>query len=167
MAGSYLLRMITLIKIEYTDNIFLINYICSMPRILAIDYGTKRVGLAVTDPDQMIATGLVTVHAKDVITFLKNYVSKEAVECFVVGEPKQMNATDSQIKNQIDRFISMLKKGFPGIPVERYDERFTSMMASKSLQVSGLKKKDRQNKSLVDMTSAIIILQSYMESKRN
>ena len=138
-----------------------------MPRILAIDYGTKRVGLAVTDPEQMIATGLDTVHSKDVITFLKNYISKEVVESFVVGEPKQMNAADSQIKDQIDRFIRSLKKSFPGIPIERYDERFTSMMATKALLMSGVKKKDRRNKELVDMTSAIIILQSYMERKKN
>lgn len=136
-----------------------------MPRIIAIDYGTKRVGLAVTDPDQMIATGLDTVHAKDVITFLKNYLAKEKVECFVVGEPKQMNADDSGVTVHINRFINRLKKDFPGIPVERYDERFTSMIASKTLLMGGLKKKDRQNKKLVDMTSAIIILQSFMERK--
>jgi putative Holliday junction resolvase len=138
-----------------------------MPRILAIDYGTKRVGLAVTDPGQIIATGLDTIHSKDVISFLKNYISKEAVECFVIGEPKQMNAEDSKIKVQIDHFINKLKKEFPSIPIARYDERFTSMIATKTLLMSGLKKKDRQNKELVDMTSAIIILQSYLESKRN
>ena len=138
-----------------------------MPRIIAIDYGTKRIGLAVTDPEQRIATGLNTVHAKDVIRFLKEYLSKEKVECFVVGEPKQMNAEDSQVKIHIDKFINKLKKDFPGIPVERYDERFTSLMASKTLLMGGLKKKDRQNKELVDMTSAIIILQSFMERKKN
>ena len=136
-----------------------------MSRIMAIDYGTKRVGLAVTDPQQLIATGLDTVHAKDVFSYLKNYTSKEMVSCFVVGEPKQLSAEDSQVKIHIDRFINRLKKNFPGIPVERYDERFTSRMASKTLLMSGLKKKDRQNKALVDMTSAIIILQSYMGRK--
>ena len=137
-----------------------------MSRIIAIDYGTKRIGLAVTDPHQIIATGLDTVHAKDVFKFLKQYISKEEVSCFVVGEPKQADATDSEIKIHIDGFIKKLKKDFPEIPVERYDERFTSKMASNALLMSGLKKKDRQNKALVDMTSAIIILQSYMESKR-
>ncbi len=137
-----------------------------MGRILAIDYGTKRVGLAVTDPLQIISTGLDTVHSKDVISYLKTYAAKEKVDCFVVGEPKQMDATDSQIKKQVDEIVRHLAKTFPTIPVERYDERFTSMMASQALLMSGAKKKDRQNKELVDMTSAIIILQSYMESKR-
>ncbi len=138
-----------------------------MSRILAIDYGRKRVGLAITDTNQIIATGLDTVHSKDVINYLKNYVSKEDVELFVVGEPKQMDNTDSEIKAQIDPFIVQLKKNFPGIPVERFDERFTSMMASQALLDSGVKKKDRQNKELIDMTSAIIILQSFMESRRS
>ena len=137
-----------------------------MARILAIDYGTKRVGLAVTDPLQIISTGLDTVHSKDVIDYLKKYTLKEEVECIVVGEPKQMNAEDSQIKNQLDAFVKQLTKTFPLIPIKRYDERFTSMLASQALLMSGAKKKDRQNKELVDMTSAIIILQSYMESKK-
>lgn len=137
-----------------------------MPRILAIDYGTKRVGIAVTDTNQLIATGLDTVHSKDVISYLKTYVLKEAVECFVVGEPKQMDGSDSQIKKQLDQFINQLKKNFPDIPVERSDERFTSMMASRSLLMSGVKKSERQNKELIDMTSAVIILQSYMERKK-
>ena len=137
-----------------------------MSRILAIDYGTKRVGLAVTDTNRIIATGLDTIHSKDVIAYLKEYISKEAVACFVVGEPKQMNASDSQIKKQLDSFIIQLRKNFPGIPIERMDERFTSMMASHALRMSGVKKKDRQNKELVDMTSAIIILQSFMERRK-
>ena len=137
-----------------------------MSRILAIDYGTKRVGLAVTDTNRIIATGLDTIHSKDVISYLKEYISKEDVTCFVVGEPKQMDATDSQIKKQIDQFINQLRKNFPEIPIARMDERFTSMMASQALLMSGVKKKDRQNKELVDMTSAIIILQSFMERKK-
>ena len=137
-----------------------------MPRILAIDYGTKRVGLAVTDTNQLIATGLDTVHSKDVISFLKAYVLREIVSCFVVGEPKQMNASDSQIKQHIDHFVNQLKKNFPDIPVDRFDERFTSKMATQALIMSCVKKKERQNKELIDMTSAIIILQSYMESKK-
>ena len=138
-----------------------------MARILAIDYGTKRVGLAVTDPLQLISTGLDTVHSKDVISYLKEYASKEEVECFVVGEPRQMNGVDSEIKNQLEAFVKQLTKAFPLIPVKRYDERFTSMLASQALLMSGAKKKDRQNKELVDMTSAIIILQSFMESKKH
>jgi len=137
-----------------------------MSRIIAIDYGTKRVGLAVTDVNQIIATGLDTVHSKDVIRFLSNYISKEPVECFVVGEPKQMDATDSEVKKHIDPFIRQLQKAFPAIPVHRYDERFTSKMASQALLMSGAKKKDRRNKELVDMTSAILILQSFMDRKR-
>src|SRR5436190_3299718 len=127
-----------------------------MPRILAIDYGTKRVGLAVTDENKIIARGLDTVHSKDVIKYLADYLSKEKVECFVVGLPKQMSGKDSQIKPELDKFIVQLKKVFPLVPVERHDERFTSKMASRSLLESGLKKKDRQNKQLVDMTSAVI-----------
>jgi putative Holliday junction resolvase len=137
-----------------------------MSRILAIDYGTKRVGLAITDAHQIIATGLDTVHSKDVINYLKNYLAKENVERFVVGLPKQMDASDSLIKKHIDQFINQLKKNFPDVPVERCDERFTSMMASRALLMSGVKKKERQNKELIDMTSAVIILQSYMERKK-
>lgn len=136
-----------------------------MSRILAIDYGTKRVGLAVTDPNRIIATGLDTVHAKDVIEYLKRYIVKEQVSCLVVGKPRQMDASDSQITKQVELFVRELKKNFPDIPVEREDERFTSKMASQALLMSGVKKKDRQNKELVDMTSAVIILQSFMERK--
>jgi putative pre-16S rRNA nuclease len=137
-----------------------------MPRILAIDYGTKRVGLAVTDPNQIIATGLTTVHSAEVIAYLKKYLAIEPVECFVVGEPRQMDYTASQSTGEIEKFIVALKKNFPLIPVERIDERFTSKMAQQSILASGARKKERQNKALVDMTSAIIILQSYMNRKR-
>jgi len=133
---------------------------------MAIDYGTKRVGIAVTDPNQMIATGLGTVHAKDVLVYLKKYFENEKVECIVVGEPLQMNATPSQISEQVNNFAAQLKKHFPDIEIKRYDERFTSKLATQALLMSGLKKKDRQNKELVDMTSAVIILQSFMESKK-
>ncbi len=138
----------------------------AMARIMAIDYGTKRVGIAVTDPNQIIATGLDTVHAKDVIEYLKKYFQREEVECIVVGEPKQMNATDSEIAGHVNNFVKQLQKNFPGISIKRYDERFTSKMAKQAILMSGVKKKDRQNKELIDMTSAIIILQSFME-KRN
>jgi putative holliday junction resolvase len=136
-----------------------------MARILAIDYGTKRVGLAVTDENKIIARALDTVHSKDVIKYLADYLAKEKVECFVVGLPLQMSGKDSQVKPELDKFIVQLKKAFPDVPVERHDERFTSKMAMRALLESGLKKKDRQNKELVDMTSAVIILQSYMERK--
>lgn len=138
-----------------------------MGRIMAIDYGTKRIGIAVTDPGQIISTGLQTVHPKDILDFLKKYFEREKVDCIVVGEPKQMNATDSDSAIHANNFVRLLEKNFPTIPVERYDERFTSRMAQQALLMSGVKKKDRQNKALVDMTSAIIILQSYMESRRS
>ena len=137
-----------------------------MPRILAIDYGTKRVGLAVTDPNQIIATGLTTVHSTEVIAYLKKYLAAEPVECFVVGEPRQMDYTVSLSSVEIEKFIITLKKNFPLIPVERMDERFTSKMAQESILASGVKKKGRQDKALVDMTSATIILQSYMNRKK-
>jgi putative Holliday junction resolvase len=136
-----------------------------MGRILAIDYGQKRVGIAVTDEFQIIANGLTTVHSKDILSFLKDYVSKEKVDCFVVGEPKQMNNLPSESVKFINPFIKQLKKSFPEIPIERVDERFTSKMASQTIIDAGLKKKDRQNKALVDTISATIILQSFMETK--
>lgn len=129
---------------------------------MAIDYGSKRVGIAVSDPLQIIATGLTTVHSKDVIDFLKKYILKEPVECIVVGEPKQLNNAPSDSARFIDPFVVHLKRTFPGIKVERLDERFTSKMAFQSMIDSGLKKKDRQNKELVDEISATIILQDYM-----
>jgi putative holliday junction resolvase len=136
-----------------------------MGRILAIDYGQKRVGLAVTDELKIIATALTTVPANEVMIFLKEYIPRNEVECFVVGEPKQMNNTASESAKYIDPFILRLKAEFPGIPVERMDERFTSMIAVQSIRDSGAKKKDRRNKSLVDTVSAVIILQSFMEKR--
>jgi putative Holliday junction resolvase len=136
-----------------------------MGRIVAIDYGQKRVGVAVTDEDQIIATPLTTVHSKDIISFLKDYVGRENVELFVVGEPRQMNNQASESVKYIEPFVRLLVKSFPEIPVERVDERFTSLIAQRTILNSGMKKKDRQNKSLVDTISAAIILQSYMESR--
>jgi putative Holliday junction resolvase len=136
-----------------------------MGRILAIDYGQKRVGLAVTDESKIIATALTTVAAKEVMTFLKEYISRNEVECFVVGEPKQMNNTASESAKYIDPFIRRLKSEFQDIPVERIDERFTSVIASRAIKDSGLKKKDRRDKSLIDAVSAVIILQSFMEKR--
>lgn len=135
-----------------------------MGRIMAIDYGSKRVGIAVTDALQIIAGGLTTVHSKDLIDFLKGYMEKEEVECIVVGEPKRMNNTPSDSARFIEPFVVHLKRTFPTVKVERMDERFTSKMAFQTMIDGGLKKKDRQNKELVDEISATIILQSYMES---
>lgn len=136
-----------------------------MGRILAIDYGQKRVGLAVTDELQIIATALDTVHSKDIIDYLKKYMATESVDCLVVGEPRQMNNTASESVKFIDPFVRRLKKVFPEIKIDRYDERFTSKIASQTMVSAGLKKKDRQNKSTIDKISAVIILQSYMEYK--
>ncbi len=135
-----------------------------MGRIVAIDYGQKRTGLAVTDELKIIATGLTTVRSMDVLEFLKDYISKNEVECFVVGEPKQMNNTPSESAIFIEPFVKKLSAAFPGIPVKRMDERFTSLMATRAIRDAGLKKKDRQDKALVDTVSATIILQSYMEN---
>ena len=134
-------------------------------RVLAFDYGTKRIGIAVTDPLQILATGLDTIHPKDIIDFLKKYLISEQVELFVVGEPKQMDGSPSQSAPQIKGFITILKKHFPEIPVEQIDERFTSKMASAVVAQSGFKKSDRQNKERLDTISATIILQTYLEKK--
>lgn len=134
-------------------------------RIIAFDYGTKRIGIAVTDPLQIIATGLDTIHPKDIIDYLKKYLSTEQVELFVVGEPKQMDGSPSQSTPHIKGFITTLKKHFPEIQIERIDERFTSKMASAVVAQSGFKKTDRQNKERLDTISATIILQTYLEKK--
>ena len=134
-------------------------------RVLAFDYGTKRIGIAVTDPLQIIATGLDTIHPKDIIAYLKKYLSTEQVELFVVGEPKQMNGSPSQSAPQIKGFITTLNKNFPDIPVEQIDERFTSKMASAVVAQSGFKETDRQNKERLDTISATIILQTYLQKK--
>jgi len=138
-----------------------------MGRILAIDYGTKRVGIAVTDPLRLIATGLGTVHSSKVIAFLKAYFEKEQVDCLVLGEPKRMDNTPSDSAVHVEGFLKLLKKTFPAMKVERVDERFTSRLAFQTMIDSGLKKKARQNKALVDEISATIILQSYMERLSN
>lgn len=134
-----------------------------MPRIIAIDYGSKRVGLAVTDPLKILANGLTTVHSKDVIKFLEDYLKKEEVECIVVGEPKTLRNEPSDSARFIEPFVRHLCKKFPNMRIERYDERFTSAMAHQAMLLGGLKKKARQNKETVDMVSATIILQNYLE----
>jgi len=136
-----------------------------MARILAIDYGVKRTGIAVTDDFQIIASGLTTVKTSEIFSFLKKYLSSENVELFLVGEPKQMNNTASESEQYIIPFIKKLNVHFPEIPIKRVDERFTSKMAFQTMIDSGLTKKQRQNKALVDEISATIILQSYLYSK--
>ncbi len=138
-----------------------------MGRIMAIDYGQKRVGISVTDESRIIATGLTTVHVKDVMDYLKKYISKEKVDCIVVGEPKDMKNRASDASRFIEPFVKHLKKQFPDITVERMDERFTSQMAFQTMIDAGLSKKGRQNKELVDTISATLILQSYMEKVRH
>ena len=137
-----------------------------MSRILAIDYGKKRTGIAVTDVLQIIANGLTTVPTTELMDFIRKYVEKEPVERIIVGHPKQMNNEDSENMKRIVPFVNQLKKALPQIPVEMYDERFTSVLAHQAMIDGGLKKKARQNKALVDEISATIILQSYMESKK-
>lgn len=137
-----------------------------MGRLLAIDYGTKRTGIAVSDPLKIIANGLTTVPSHTLLDFLKTYMDKEKVECIIVGLPKQMNNEYSENMKHIRPFVKKLETLYPDMKIEYYDERFTSVMAQQAIIDSGLKKKDRQNKALVDEVSATIILQSYMESLR-
>lgn len=136
-----------------------------MGRILAFDYGTKRTGIAVTDPLQLIASGLKTVETSEILTFLKTYCNDEEVVLFVVGLPRQMNNLPSESEQFIKSFIRNLKRTFPEIPIKREDERFTSKMALQSMIDSGIKKKQRYNKAMVDEISATLILQSYLNRK--
>lgn len=133
-----------------------------MGRLLALDFGKVRTGIAVTDEMQIIASGLTTVDTKELLTFLKDYIAKEKVDKIIVGEPKQMNNTASESEVLIIPFLTKLKTIFPNIPVEREDERFTSKLAFRTMIDSGLNKKQRKNKALVDEISATIILQSYL-----
>lgn len=137
-----------------------------MGRILAIDYGVRRTGIAVTDSLQIIANGLATVDTKQLLDFLKKYTQQEPVELFVVGLPKQTNGRGSDNLPRVRSFVGQLKKALPDIPVEWWDERYTSVMAHQTMLESGIGKKARQNKALVDEISACIILQGYMESRR-
>ena len=137
-----------------------------MGRIIAIDYGRKRTGIAVTDTLQMIANSLATIPSGEVVKFLSDYVAKEPVDLFVVGEPKQMNNEPSENMRYVEAFVKHLKRVLPDIPVAYYDERFTSVMAHQAMLDGGLKKKRRQEKGLVDEISAVIILQAYLESKK-
>ena len=136
-----------------------------MGRIIAIDYGTKRTGIAVTDELQIIASGLTTVDTKTLIPFLKEYIQKEKVEAMVIGEPKRMNNEASDVEADILRFRESVLKTFPDLKIIRQDERFTSKMAFQTMIDSGIGKKKRQNKALVDQISATIILQDYLYNK--
>lgn len=138
-----------------------------MPRILAIDYGKKRTGIAVTDNLQMIANGLATIETKELERFILDYVAKEVVCTIVVGKPTQMNGEDSENMKRIEPFFNRLKKMFPNKEVTYYDERFTSVLAHQAMLQSGINRKARQNKALVDKISATIILEDYMQSKQN
>ena len=137
-----------------------------MARILAIDYGKARTGLAVTDPMQLIANGLTTVETSRLEAFILDYVGKEPVERIVIGRPIQMNGEDSENMRRITPFVNRMRKLLPDVPVEYVDERFTSVLAHRAMIDGGLHKKARQNKALVDEISATIILQSYMDSLR-
>lgn len=137
-----------------------------MARVLSIDYGKRRTGLAVTDPYQIIAGGLTTVDTSSLMKFLQEYVSKEPVERFVVGLPKQTNGLDSENLPRVQAFVQRLETVFPDIPVEWWDERYTSVMAHQVMLDSGIGRKARQNKALVDEISATIILQGWMERRR-
>ncbi|PQJ32078.1 Holliday junction resolvase RuvX [Nonlabens arenilitoris] len=136
-----------------------------MSRILAIDYGKKRTGIAVTDPMQIIASGLTTVATHELFAFLERYLKSEDVETIVIGEPKQMDYTDSELGSVIHAFAKALQEKYPHIIIERVDERFTSKMAFQTMIDSGLSKSKRRNKALVDEIAATIILQTFMDKK--
>ncbi len=135
-----------------------------MPRILSIDYGSKRTGIAVTDPLKIIATGLAGIHTKDLETFLINYFKKEEVELVIIGHPTNWDDSDTHATPLVQAFINRFKKVFPTIPIMKVDERFTSKMAVQSMVQSGMKRKDRQNKNMVDEIAATIILQEYLNT---
>jgi putative Holliday junction resolvase len=133
-----------------------------MSRIISIDYGLKRTGLAVTDPLQIIATGLTTVESKQLIPFLKDYFAKEEVELIIIGEPKNWDDTDTHATPLVEKIIKQLEKNFPKIPIKKVDERYTSKMAKDAMLEMGLKKMQRRNKKLVDEIAATILLQEYL-----
>lgn len=137
-----------------------------MARILSIDYGKKRTGIAVTDPLQLIAGGLATVSTHELFEWLKAYTQREEVEQIVIGEPRQPNGKPSENLPRVQQFVSRWRKAMPRIPICLYDERFTSVLAHQAMLDGGLRKKSRQDKALVDEISATIILQDYMESRR-
>ena len=135
-------------------------------RILSIDYGKKRTGIAVTDPLQIIAGGLATVSTSELYDFLVGYIGREPVERIVIGEPRQADGSPSENFARVEQFVNRWRKSQPSIPIEFYDERFTSVLAHRAMIDGGLRKKDRQNKALVDEISATILLQDFLESRR-
>ena len=137
-----------------------------MARILSIDYGKKRTGLAVTDPLQLIAGGLATVSTSELFDYLRAYADREQVERIIIGEPRQPNGLPSENLPRVQQFVNRWRKAVPQIPIEMYDERFTSVLALQAMIDGGLKKKARQNKALVDEISATIILEDYMRSRK-
>ncbi len=138
-----------------------------LARILSVDYGRKRTGLAVTDPLQIIANGLATVSTSELFSWLQSYIAKEDVERIVIGEPRQLNGEPSENLARVQQFVNRWRKAVPNIPIEYYDERFTSALAHQTMLEGGLRKKARQNKALVDEISATIILQDYMRSRKS
>lgn len=142
-------------------------YLCIMGRILAIDYGRKRSGIAVTDSLQIIANGLTTVPTHTLMDFIKNYIKTESVERIVIGLPKKLDNTPSENMRNITPFVNRLKKELPDMPVEMYDERFTSAIAHQAMIMGGAKKSTRRDKSIIDEISATIILNDYLESNKN
>lgn len=137
-----------------------------MARILSIDYGKKRTGIAVTDPLQLIAGGLATVSTSELFDWLKGYIAKESVERIVIGEPRQPNGQPSENLARVQQFVNRWRKAVPEVPIEYFDERFTSVLAHQAMLQGGLKKKARQDKALVDEISATIILEDYLRSKK-
>ena len=137
-----------------------------MARILSVDYGKKRTGLAVTDPLQLMAGGLATVSTSELFEYLQQYIAREPVERIVIGEPRQPNGEPSENLARVQQFVNRWRKSVPQVPIEYYDERFTSVLAHQAMIDGGLKKKARRDKALVDEISATIILQNYMESRR-
>jgi len=137
-----------------------------MGRIVALDYGMKRTGIAVSDPLRLIAGGLTTLPSKEIIGFLKQYIAENKVDLFVLGDPRKMNYESSENRERVLKFKEELHRAFPDIEIQMVDERFTSVLAHQAMIQGGLKKKDRQNKSLVDELSATILLQSFLETNR-
>ena len=138
-----------------------------MPEIIAIDFGTKRTGIAATDPLQLVASGLTTLPTREVVPFLENYLKTHEVATCVLGQPKRHDGSFSEFEDEIKKFIAYLSKKIPSLSIERYDERFTSKMAFQTMLDSGIGKKKRQNKGLLDKISATLILQSYLEANNN
>ena len=137
-----------------------------MARILAVDYGRKRTGLAVTDPLQIIAGGLATVSTSELFDWLQQYIGREPVECIVIGEPRQPNGEPSENLGRVQQFVNRWRKAHPEVPIDYYDERFTSVLAHRAMIDGGLRRKARQDKALVDEISATIILEDYLRSRK-